>query len=122
MPDTKRILSLAGLCRRAGGVIPGADSVLTSMRQTGAKYPSVIFLSDAASDRTKKQITDKASHYEIPLAVIDADPDTVGRALGLYSPCAVFGVTKKGPYEKLVEAACESDDAGSVEDHIVNED
>lgn len=107
--DTKRILSLAGLCRRAGGVIPGTDSVLTAMRQKGATFPSVIILSDAASDRTKKQITDKASYYNIPLAIIDADPDTVGRALGLYSPCAAFGVTQRGPYEKLIEAACETD-------------
>ncbi len=109
MLDTKRILSLAGLCRRAGGVIPGADSVLGAMRMKGAKFPSLIVLSEAASDRTKKQITDKASYYMIPLAVIDADPDTVGRALGLYSPCAVFGVTKRGPYEKLMEVACTSD-------------
>ena len=107
--DTKRILSLAGLCRRAGGVIPGADSVLSAMRQKGKTFPAVIILSAEASDRTKKQITDKARYNNVPLAVIEADPDTVGRALGLYSPCAAFGVTKRGPYEKLVEAACASD-------------
>lgn len=107
--DTKRILSLAGLCRRAGGVIPGADSVLTSLRKQGIASPMMIVLSAAASDRTKKQITDKASYYNIPLAVIDADPDAVGRALGLISPCAAFGVTKRGPYEKLLEAACPSE-------------
>lgn len=107
--DTKRILSLAGLCRRAGGVIPGTDPVLAAVRRKGATFPAVIIISDSASDRTKKQITDKASYYSIPLAIIDADPDAVGRALGLYSPCAVFGVTKRGPYEKLIEAACETD-------------
>ena len=118
--DSKRILSLAGLCRRAGGVVPGSDSVIGSMKQKGSTFPAIIILSDAASDRTKKQITDKARYNNVPLAIIDADPDTVGRALGLYSPCAVFGVTKRGPYEKLIETACPSDDSGSVDDHKVN--
>ena len=103
--DTKRILSLAGLCRRAGGVIPGADAVIGSMRKGKGTAPAVIVLSNGASDRTKKQITDKAEYHGIPLMLIDADPDTGGRALGLISPCAVFGVTKRGPYEKLALSA-----------------
>ena len=116
--DAKRILSLAGLCRRAGGIIPGSDALLGAVKRGKNALPAVIVLSSEASDRTKKQITDKAVYHSIPLIVIDADPDTVGRALGLISPCAVFGVTKRGPYEKLLEAArSEQQVKISAEDH-----
>ena len=103
--DAKRILSLAGLCRRAGGVVPGADAVTGDVKRAGKNAFTVIVLSSKASDRTKKQITDKAAYYGIPLIVIDAEVCDIGRALGLISPCAVFGVTRKGPYERLQEAA-----------------
>ena len=100
--DTRKILSLAGLCRRAGGVIPGADAVISSLKR--GTSPRVVFVSAEASDRTKKQICDKTKHNGIPLGTLSASPDEIGHALGLVSPCAVFGITGKGPYEKLVTA------------------
>ena len=100
--DTKKILSLAGLCRRAGGVVPGSDAVIGSLKKGPAS--KVVFLSAEASERTKKQICDKTKHHEIPLGILSASPDEIGHALGLVSPCAVFGITGKGPYEKLVAA------------------
>ena len=103
--DAKRILSLAGLCRRAGGVVPGADSVISALKR-GAT-PKAVFVSAEASERTKKQICDKTNYKNVPMMIIDASPDEIGHALGLVSPCAVFGVTAKGPYEKLAAAAAE---------------
>ena len=104
--DEKKILSLAGLCRRAGGVIPGADAVIGSLKKSAP--PKVVFVSSEASERTRKQICDKTKFYGIPHVVVSLSPDEIGHALGLMSPCAVFGVTGKGPYEKLVSAATDS--------------
>ncbi len=98
--DTKKLLSLAGMCRRAGGIVPGADAALGA-----ASRAAVLVLSAGASERTKKQIRDKAKSRAVPLLEADADCDAIGHALGLVSPCAVFAVLRRGPYAAIVEAA-----------------
>lgn len=98
--DSERLLSLAGMCRRAGGIVPGASAALAAYERA-----AVLVLSTHASERTKKQVRDKAKSRNIPLLETDADCDAVGHALGLVSPCAVFAVLRRGPFGILVEAA-----------------
>lgn len=98
-----RLLSLAGLCRRAGGISPGADAAQRSMRET--KKPAAVILSSDASARTAKQITDKGRTYGVPVFVSRHTADETGRALGLSSPVAAFAVTGRGPAASLLDAA-----------------
>lgn len=106
--STSKILSLAGLCRRAGGVIPGADAVISAIRRGGKGAPKAVVLSSSASDRTKKQITDKAESHGIPLLIIDADAYEIGERLGIISSCAVLALTGKGPADRIIKAAKDS--------------
>lgn len=97
------LLSLAGLCRRAGGIAPGADATLRELR--GRKRPKAVILASDVSERTSKQMTDKGRTYGVPVFRCSYSADDVGRALGMLSPVAAFAVTGRGPWTSLVEAA-----------------
>ena len=109
-----RLLSLAGLCRRAGGVVPGGDSVISAV-QRGTK-PKAVILSSFATDRTKKQVTDKCTNANVPLYVVDIDLFELGEKLGLRSSLAVFALTGKGPVSQVVELAKKLNENNHVTD------
>lgn len=104
--DTKntRLLSLAGLCRRAGGVLAGTDAVITALRQNSRSLKAVITASDA-SERTMKQITDKAAFYGAGIIKTDIPSDSLGLSLGLRGGCAVIALNGKGPAALLIKEA-----------------
>lgn len=100
-----RLMSLAGLCRRAGGVVPGADAVISQIQRGGKAKTKCVIMSSRATDRTKKQITDKCRTAGVTLYVIDADPYDIGEKLGVTSSLAVFALTGKGPVTGVMELA-----------------
>lgn len=111
---TEKILSLAGLCRKAGGIITGTDAVLEAVRSKKTK-PSVVIVSSDASDRTAKQLFDKAAFYGVTAVRLNADSQKISSSLGKKSPCAAAAVINKGPYlqiKKLAEqiALCDGAD------------
>ncbi len=103
-----KILSLSGLCRRAGGVIPGSGAVLGAVKRGGKDFPKAIFLSSSASERTTKQIKDKAKSAGIELYVLDADQYDIGRALGITASLSVYALTGRGPADSVIRLAKES--------------
>ena len=104
---TQRILSLSGLCRRAGGVVPGADAVITAVQKKSPR-PVAVVMSDSASDRTKKRISDKTANAGVPLIIIEADAYGIGEKLGIISSCAVYALTGKGPAAQILKIAREA--------------
>lgn len=99
--EQRRVLSLAGLCRRAGGVIPGADAVIGALRRGGSGKPCLILLAADASERTVKQICDKAAHRTVDVYTPGFGSDEAGRALGVRSPIAVFALNGRGPADAI---------------------
>lgn len=100
-----KLLSLAGLCRRAGGVVPGADAVISQVQRGGKAKTKCVIMSSHATDRTKKQITDKCTNADVTLYVIDCDPYDIGEKLGVRSSLAVFALTGKGPSAAVADLA-----------------
>ncbi|MBR5447632.1 MAG: hypothetical protein IKV40_04335 [Clostridia bacterium] len=105
--QTLKILSLSGLCRRAGGVVPGADAVITALQRKSPR-PAAVIMSGSASDRTKKQITDKTASAGVPLIIIEADAYDIGEKLGIISSCAVYALMGKGPSVNILKMAREA--------------
>ena len=105
---TQKILSLSGLSRRAGGVVPGADAAITAIQKKSPR-PVAVVMSSSASDRTKKQICDKTANAGIPLIIIEADAYDIGEKLGIISSCAVYALTGKGPSAQILNIAREAD-------------
>ena len=104
---TQKILSLSGLCRRAGGVVPGGDAVITALQKKSPR-PVAVVMSGTASDRTKKQICDKTANAGVPLIIIEADVYDIGERLGIISSCAVYALTGKGPSAQILKIAREA--------------
>jgi ribosomal protein L7Ae-like RNA K-turn-binding protein len=96
MADIKNYI---GLCKAAGGVIAGSDLVLNSIRS--GKVVCVLIAKDA-SPRTLKQITDKCTFYNIKHASIESDSYDLGKMIGKSAPCAVLGLTGKGPADAVI--------------------
>ena len=96
MADIKNYI---GLCKAAGGVIAGSDLVLKAVRSQKAVC---VLIAKDASPRTTKQITDKCTFYNVKYGVTDADSYELGKMIGKSAPCAVLGLTGKGPADAVV--------------------
>lgn len=100
-----RVLSLLGLCRRAGKLTMGNDAVIDDILK-GKAY-LVIFASDL-SDNTKKGILSAAKLRGVKVLTTDADKFQLGNAVGKY--CAVISVNDRGFAKRLCELTAEKQD------------
>ena len=92
-----RILSLLGLCRRAGKMSLGNDAVIASIANGEARL--VICAADIA-ENTRKKIALAARESSVPCLTLNRTKDNLGNAIGKY--CAVISVNDSGFAKKLV--------------------
>ena len=99
-----RLLSMIGMCRKAGKLTLGSDSVMKAIRASGGKSNGAhaVIISSDASPRTVKQFTDKCSFYGVPMLHADFDSGEIGRAAGKMSAAAVCAVTDKSLAEAVI--------------------
>ena len=60
----KQVMSLLGLCKRAGKLVPGEAQALEAVRKNKA---TLIFIANDAGVNTSKRMHDKASYYKVPI-------------------------------------------------------
>ena len=99
MSTNVKYLGLAAASRSA---ICGSELVITAIRKNPQKVYLVLLAKDA-SERTKKQITDKCAYYKVKLLEIDLDMNALSSALGKSSLVAACAITNKGLAEKIEE-------------------
>ena len=92
------MLSLLGLCRRAGRLTIGNDMVLESI--SDGKAALVVTASDI-SKNTEKKILSRCESFGVPRLELDRTKDEISFALGRL--CVVAAVCDKGFAKKLVE-------------------
>ena len=99
MTDNPKLLSLLGMCRRAGKLSCGHDAAIGSIRSKSAK---LCLLSSDASERLRKEIEREASFEgrDIPVKELYSDMNEIGRATGLKS--AVLTVNDEGFAKSLI--------------------
>lgn len=97
---TDKMLTYLGLAAAKRSVVLGTDLVLKEIRKK--KGPICVLLASDASERTKKQITDKCNYYEIPLISLDCDMEALGKRVGKISPTACAAVCDKGLAAQIV--------------------
>lgn len=96
-----------GLCRRAGGVIRGGDTLMAAIRSP--KKPAAVLLASDISQRSEKQYTDKAGTYGVPVYKTVWTGDALAHLLGYMSPAAAVGlIPGRGPVSALVQALRDS--------------
>ena len=97
---TDKILTYLGLAAAKRSVVLGTDLVLREIRKK--KGTVCVLLASDASERTKKQISDKCKHYEIPLICAQCDMETLGKRVGKISPTACAAVCDKGLATQII--------------------
>ena len=91
-----RILGMIGLAKRAGYLLCGTDAVISSAA-SGKKPPLVVCASDA-SERTKKQLSDKCATYGVTYRVLKTSlPGTRAKKIHSFPPprCATGAWRRK---------------------------
>ena len=93
MNDNPKLLSLLGMCRRAGRLSCGHDAAIGSVRSKSAK---LCLLSSGSSQRLRKEIEREASFEgrDIPVKLMLSTMEEIGKATGLKS--AVVSVNDEG--------------------------
>lgn len=93
-----RILSLMGLCRRAGMLVIGADVTVESIEN--GKSELVVFAEDF-SPRSSKNVLMAAHKNNVKTFMIKRSKDEMSFALGKL--CGVLSVEDKGFADKLTQ-------------------
>lgn len=93
-----KILSLLGLCRRAGKLTIGNDAVIENILSGDAK---LVLMAKDISKNTLKGVLSALRQNEIKYYTINRSKDELGSAVGKY--CAVLSVNDKGFAKKLIE-------------------
>lgn len=95
-----KLLSMLGLCRRAGKLIVGSDIAEDAVYS--GKAVLVIAASDA-SQRTVKKLFSAAHMCNVKSLVLNRTKDQLGVAVGKY--CAVAAIEDAGFAKKIAELA-----------------
>ena len=72
-----QVINFLGLCMRAGRVISGQEACVDLARQEEA---ALVLMDAAASENTRKRITDACHSHSVPLYELSAD--MLGNAIG----------------------------------------
>ena len=92
-----RLLSFLGLCKRAGYLISGADTVVRTVKD---KKALLVLTANDFSDNSLKNIEKAAVQYGVPIRTLKHNKDALSFALGKH--CGVICVTDKGFADKIL--------------------
>lgn len=95
--NENKILSLLGLCRRAGKLTVGNDAAYTSI--VGGKSKLIIYPRDI-SQNTLSKFLRRTEDFDVPCVKLNSTKDEVSHALGKL--CAVASVEDSGFAKKLL--------------------
>ena len=96
--NNDRLLSFLGLCKRAGYLISGADTVTRAVNE--GKALLVLYASDV-SQNSMKQVLRAAQDNNIPARELPRSKDELSFALGKH--CGIVCTTDNGFAQKILE-------------------
>lgn len=100
-----KILSLMGICRKAGKITLGNDAVIESMQKHKAK---LIIITSDVSKNTEKGVLSQAELHHTKIITVNRTKEEVGIAIGKY--CAVVSIDDSGFANKLSKLISEEND------------
>lgn len=93
-----RLLNFLGLCKRAGALLSGAETVTKAVNEKKAKL--VLYASDV-SENSIKAVCKAASEKNVPICPLPRTKEELSFALGKH--CGIICTTDKGFAEKIPE-------------------
>lgn len=97
-----KLLSLLGLCRRAGKITIGCDPVIDSVKN---KEASLVIFARNISDNTRKTVINAVAQSGVRVIRLDYDKEDISVSLGRL--CAVASINDEGFAKKLLSLAGE---------------
>ena len=97
---TAGFFGMLGLAKRAGKTVHGTDVICEQMR--AKKKPVLIFVSQTASEGTKRRLRTKTHFYNIPLCEISASTQELGHILSGGGLTAAVAITDEGLAQRLL--------------------
>lgn len=101
---TDRLMSLLGLCRRAGKIVLGFDPVIDSINQKKAK---LVIIAQDCSQHTAKGVLRSAHMNNVKAHVIPYTKDDISVSVGKYT--AVLSILDDGFAKKAETLICSID-------------
>lgn len=100
-----KLLGMLGLARRAGRVVIGTEQVSVSLSKRADAKPTLVLISEEASDGAKKKLTCKCDFYKIEYIIVKIEMTKLGRILGKSYAPVVVGITDEGFAKRIKEFA-----------------
>lgn len=93
-------ISSLGLLKKSGKLIVGFDAVCSEMENPKSKAAGILVAADV-SEKTLKELNFRAekAHSKLPIKIISADMDSVGRILGKRT--GIIAVADEGFFKAL---------------------
>ena len=91
--QTARVLSMLGLCKKAGRLVSGVPLVCDGLREGQIKL--VVYAAGAAENSVKR-VCDKAKTYGCPALAVDTTPEMLAKSVGKAGAVAAVGVEDAG--------------------------
>lgn len=79
----------------------GVDTVLGEIRAGRAR---LVLVASDASERTKKQLRDKCTYYNVRHVAVQMTADALASLIGKRSLCAAIALTPRGPWKAATQA------------------
>ena len=92
----EKLLPLLGIARKAGRLSLGADPAQEAMSKGKT---SLLFLASDLSERSRRNIMEKAEQYGVTVITLDASKDALGAGVGKMT--GIIAVNDKGFAEKM---------------------
>ena len=102
MTDEKNRLGIIGLCRGAGRAIIGVPMICEALQKRACKSKHqeeinfIVVEASDASPNTHKRIADKCAFYNVKHIMLEADCQTLGRAVGKDGAVAAVAINDAG--------------------------
>lgn len=91
--NAAKLLSLLGLCARAGKLVCGTSLICDSLKDK--KGILIVLMADGVSENTRKRLSDRCKYYGVRLESVNATTAELAHALGKSGELAAVGVTDK---------------------------
>lgn len=97
-----RIAHLLGLARRANSILCGSNLTISAIQSNKAM---LTLISSDASDRTKKQLSDKCLSHNVKLVHLPLTSDEISHIVGKSSPVSVLAILDKNFASGIINLA-----------------
>ena len=103
--ENEKILRFLGLATASRKSVSGTDLVLSAVRQK--KKPFCVVMAADVSERTKKQLADKCTYYNVPLIKLGSDMYELGKRTGKGHPVAAVAVNEPSLANEILKVSKE---------------